>query len=76
MNQTEKEKLFCNKCGKEIDYFQSSIRKDYVVLEKCWGYTSDKDGEIHRIVICEKCYDQFVKDLSIPPEISEMTELV
>ena len=34
----------------------------FLTVEKEWGYFSDKkDGRIHRMDICESCYEKMVK---------------
>ena len=54
MNQREK---CCNMCGKRIKEEAGILKEDYLVIEKKWGYFSEKDGEIHKIRLCEECYD-------------------
>lgn len=72
MNLPEK---CCNICGKKI-ITSGKKREDSLVIEKQWGYFSQKDGEKHSIVMCEPCYDQWVKTFAIPPCVEEMTELL
>lgn len=48
------ENIFCNKCG-------AQILGDYLAVNKEWGYFSDKDTEIHKFALCEKCYDEMIK---------------
>lgn len=52
--------VFCNKCG-------TQIAGDYLQVNKEWGYFSDKDTEIHRFALCEKCYDEMIKTFTTPP---------
>ena len=41
----------------------------FLTVEKEWGYFSDKkDGRIHRMDICESCYEKMVEKFVIPPE--------
>lgn len=69
----EQNKKCCNMCGKEIR--ESGLtREDSVTIEKRWGYFSEKDGESHRIVLCEACYDLWTNSLKIPPHVEEYTE--
>jgi hypothetical protein len=42
--------------------------EEYVVIEQHWGYYSNKDGQRHRIVICEPCYDTLFSDIGISVE--------
>ena len=61
---TELDKVFCNKCGKEI------LREaDFLHVEKRWGYFSEKDGERHAFDLCETCYDALLQSFLIPVEI-------
>lgn len=71
MNQREK---CCNMCGKTIKEEAGVLKEDYLVIEKKWGYFSEKDGEIHKIRLCEECYDKWIKSFQIPPKIQDTTE--
>lgn len=72
MNKIEK---YCNMCGKNIK--ESGLdREDYLLIEKEWGYFSDKDGEKHTICMCENCYDLWIKSMKKPPIVEEVTELL
>jgi len=69
------QKHLCNICGKEL--IQSGqFREDSLYIEKNWGYFSEKDGERHRIRMCENCYDLWIKSFKIPPQVEEVTELL
>ncbi len=61
----EVEKVFCNICGKEIEKDIYGYYRDYLHIEKDWGYNSNKDGENHSIDICEECYDNLIKSFKI-----------
>lgn len=62
-------------CGKEIK--ESGLhREDSVYIEKKWGYFSEKDGEKHVVVLCENCYDMWIKSFKIPPRVEEITEIL
>ena len=39
----ELDKIICNKCGREIKVIQGVAREDFLEVNKCWGYFSDKD---------------------------------
>ena len=71
MNRFEK---CCNMCGKKISE-RGLQQEDSLVIDKKWGYFSDKDGERHRIVLCETCYDALIKQFIIPPDVEEITEM-
>ena len=61
--------LFC-KSGNAI------ISKEQII-EKIWGYFSnDKDGQKHRICLCESCYDSWIREFKYAPEIEDVTELL
>lgn len=64
----ETETIFCNGCGKEIKIKDGVIREGLLSVEKRWGYFSDKDNEVHRFDLCEKCYDRMVSQFVIPVE--------
>ena len=69
--------IYCNCCGRKICKEGQRERADFLTIEKEWGYFSDnKDGQIHRMNICETCYDRFVRELAIAPDIQQATELV
>lgn len=71
----KKMKKCCNMCGKEIKE-QGLDREDSLWIEKKWGYFSNKDGIIHKICLCEACYDSWIRTFSIPPVTEENTELL
>ena len=67
----EKNRKICHCCGNEIE------NQEYICIEKIWGYFSkDKDGQKHRINLCEDCYDTWIQSFKYPPEITEMTEIL
>ena len=70
-NKIVLDKVICNMCGEVIINGNTyrSERQDYLAIRKCWGYHSNKDGEKHRIDLCENCYDKLVESLKIPPTI-------
>lgn len=66
----------CNMCGKEILMENDLPKEDYVYIRKDWGYFSQKDGETHEIILCEKCYDSFCGALPVPASVSDTRELL
>lgn len=68
--QTTKEvdKIFCNKCGKEIIVKNGMSEEEVLFVQKRWGYFSNKDNEVHEFDLCEECYDQWIATFSIPIE--------
>ena len=69
-------KIQCNCCGKELRMQNDFVCEDAVVVEKKWGYFSEKDGEYHKFCLCETCYDEIIKGFAIPVEVTEQTELL
>ena len=47
-----------------------------ITIEIPWGYFSQKDGELHKIMLCEACYDEWIRSFQIPVEITENVELL
>ena len=47
-------KMFCNCCGKEIRTHYGLPEEGVCTVHTDWGYFSDKDGESHEYVLCEK----------------------
>ncbi|MCD8018852.1 MAG: hypothetical protein LUF92_04510 [Clostridiales bacterium] len=74
--EKKEQKWYCNSCGKEIILEPAAKREDYLEIRKEWGYFSKKDGEIHRFVLCESCYDKLTEHFQIPVEVSEVTEWI
>lgn len=66
----------CNMCGKKIKIQNGIIVEGTLSIEYPWGYFSDKDGEIHKFDICQKCYDKMVGTFLIPVEVEENMELL
>lgn len=69
-------KLFCNKCGKQILIENGLAREDYMIVTKSWGYFSDKDGRRDSFCLCESCYDEVTAAFVLPVSQEELTELV
>lgn len=67
----EIEKIFCNKCGKEIPAVNGFAREGVFSAEYEWGYFSEKDGETHSFDLCERCYDELIGTFELPVEIEE-----
>ena len=62
----EIDKIFCNKCGKEIAMENGMLKEDILEIEKRWGYFSDKDNQTDSFDLCEACYDDFIAGFKIP----------
>ena len=67
----EKEKIMCNKCGKELMMKNGILHEDGLFVTKEWGYFSGKDLQIHQFCLCESCYDEFTESFFIPVENQE-----
>ena len=64
----------CNMCGKTIVFGEGHDKEDYVLIQKEWGYFSNKDGRKYTLRMCEDCFDRLTSDCVIPPEIENVTE--
>lgn len=66
----------CNRCGREFYTVNNILKEEYIWVEKKFGYFSGKDGEKHSFCLCEKCYDEIVKEFMVPVEIENITEIM
>lgn len=66
----------CNCCGKVIKEEQGIFKEDTLEIVKVWGYFSEKDMQQHKMIICECCYDNWISDFRIPPQVEERTEVL
>ena len=64
----------CNMCGRKIIFGEKHDKEDYLLIRKEWGYFSRKDGKRYTIRMCEECFDRFVDDCVVSPEIGDVTE--
>lgn len=64
----------CNMCGRKIIFGEKHDKEDYLLIRKEWGYFSRKDGKRYTIRMCEECFDRFVDDCVVSPEIEDVTE--
>lgn len=70
-------RVVCNGCGQELWRMDGGSRqRDYISVDKTWGYFSEKDGERHHLDLCESCYDRWIRTFQIPVEIDQETELL
>ncbi|OON94146.1 MAG: hypothetical protein ATN31_04380 [Candidatus Epulonipiscioides saccharophilum] len=66
----------CNCCGCNINKdSRISHYHDFLLIQKEWGYFSNKDMTEHRFIICEECYDKWIASFKIPVEEFVTTEL-
>jgi len=68
VKNNEIEKVFCNKCGKEIKVENGMLKEDVLEVQKRWSYFSGRDNEVHSFDLCEDCYGQLIADFKIPVE--------
>lgn len=68
--------VMCNCCGKQFAASGNLIEEDMLHVRKQWGYFSKKDGLIYEFLVCEDCYDKWLENFVIPPEIKNATELL
>ena len=64
----------CNMCGKELSVRNDILMEDAIIISKKWGCFSKKDGETHRICICEDCYDRLADSFAVPVQRDETAE--
>ncbi|MBR3807102.1 MAG: hypothetical protein IKJ15_01850 [Lachnospiraceae bacterium] len=67
---------FCNCCKKQLKIKNGIITEGVFSVGYAFGYFSNKDEEIHKFDLCEKCYDEWTKTFQIPVEIADNTELL
>ena len=58
----------CNCCGRLICPDKAHPYRNYLSIEKEWGYDSPYDGERHSMEICSDCYQKWISSFSFPPE--------
>lgn len=66
----------CNKCGRILEEEDGILREECLKFQCGFGYFSRRDGEIHRMKLCEDCYDEWIDSFAIPVERFTDTELV
>lgn len=71
-----KRTIICNKCGKKFMSEGEIIKKDFLCIEKDWGYFSQKDGQHHQVILCENCYDRWIQTFEIKPVVTDTKELL
>lgn len=79
----ELDSVVCDRCNDTIEkesdgywnqfgepysvYHGPHFKQEFVVIKTSWGYSSNKDGQNHEIVLCESCYDRLFD--SIPKKV-------
>lgn len=67
----EKQRVFCNQCGKELKKINGILHEDGLFVRKDWGFFSEKDLQIHTFNLCESCYDVMIETFVIPITIED-----
>lgn len=75
MTKQNNSTIYCNCCGQAIENINFP-KKDYLKVEKSWGYFSKKDLEIHEFYICEECYNDIISKFKLPIKIKDNTEVL
>ncbi len=57
--------IVCNKCNENIKKNVHNYFDDFLEVEKRWGYHSSFDNEVHKFILCEKCYKELIDTFSI-----------
>lgn len=72
----ELEEVFCNYCGKHLKTEAGIVKEGVVPVDITFGYFSDKDGQVHSLDLCEKCYDNLIQQFEAPVTIRQTNELL
>ena len=67
--QPELADVRCNFCGQDVHKNAVGYFEDHISLSKTWGYHSPYDGEAHAIDLCVGCYQDWIKQFEIPPNV-------
>ena len=71
--QNSNAEVYCNCCGSKITNIEGKVtKKDYLHIEKQWGYFSERDMEGHIFNICETCYNKWIGSFTIPVDTIEI----
>ncbi len=66
--------VICNRCGKHLKVEEGILREGCFQTEYNFDYFSKKDGFSYHFDICEDCFDAWVEQFCLPPEIRETKE--
>lgn len=67
-------KIVCNQCGSAESAAGGLFKRDFLPVEKEWGYFSNKDMQTHQFDLCEQCYDRLIGGFCYPVETEERNE--
>lgn len=68
--------IICNQCGKILVMENGILREDAFFATKEWGYFSKRDLEIDHFVICEDCYNEWIKNFKKPVVTTTKKEIL
>lgn len=66
----------CNMCASKIELRKDIFTQGAFIVDYQWDYFSNKDGERHKFILCESCYDKIINNFKIPVDIEKTTELM
>ena len=72
----EQQKVKCNQCGRVLRIEKGILKEDALIIKKEWGYFSKKDLEVHELVLCEACYDKWIRGFVLSVRISDKQEVL
>lgn len=72
----EKEKMYCNLCGRELKSEKGILKEDALFVKKDWGYFSKRDLEVHEFILCESCYEKITGTFVLPVKVSPKCEVL
>ncbi len=70
------EQVICNRCGKKLIVENGLLKDAAYEGRQTFGYFSEKDGVTHQFDLCEKCYDEWIREFLIPVSETESPELI
>ena len=70
------ETVICNCCGKKLIVDAGIVREGVISVDHTWDFFSEKDGEIHHWDLCETCYDEWISQFQIAPDVEEQVEFI
>ncbi len=71
-----KNRIFCNMCGREIEFRKNIQVEEVLSVKKKWGYFSGQDGVQYEFDLCEACCAELIKQFRIPAVQTEKRELL
>lgn len=72
----QKDRIFCNMCGREIECRKDIPVEEVLSVKKQWGYFSKQDGLMYEFDLCETCCGELINKFRIPAMQTEKKELL